>query len=422
MDKGSVVIKKSFPCAGLITLSGAKNASLPIVAASALTGAGTILHNVPVELKDIQVLLAVLREMGIEWHVVEHDLYIDGVGQIHGYASEIAGNIRSGLILLPIFSILCGYSSIPVPGGCKLGDRKYDILLETLAKMGAIVKEEEGRIEINLADKFKGIDTSFHIATTIGSENVILAACLAEGDTVARNANTRPEVIDLENFLNCAGANITHETRKLKIHGVKKLHSCEYKIMTDRHEAVSYMIFAAMHRGEICIKNFDLKYVNEDVELLRRIGVSIYEWGDDVYVSAKGKDLKPFSMVTYPYPGINSDMQPLFAALAATISGESIITDTRFVDRFQYVEEFKKFGIDIVNYENCAIIHGGKELHGAEVTALDLRAGAAVTFLGSVASGRTIVHNFYQVERGYASIIRKMHGLGIIMSEMENDQ
>ena len=417
MENEVVRIEHADSMIGEISLSGAKNASLPIVAATALTGAGTLVHNVPFELKDIQVLLNVMSDMGVKWHSCKHDLYIDSVNAIDGFASEDAGKIRSGLILLPIFASLCGRASIPIPGGCKLGDRKYDILLDCIRKMGADVVEKNDRISVSIENKFKGIDTSFHIATTIGSENIILAGCLANGETVARNANTRPEVIDLANFLNKSGASISHKTRILTIKGVKELGCSEYEVMADRHEAVSYMILAAMHRGELCIRNFNLEYIKEDVELLRRIGVSIYEWGNDVYVSAKNKELKPFSMVTYPYPGINSDMQPLFAALAATIPGESIITDTRFTERFQYVDEFKKLGIDITNYENCAIIQGGKMLTGTNVTAIDLRAGAALTFLGTLADGVTIVDNFYQVERGYANIIQNFHKLGINILE-----
>ncbi len=404
---------------GEIGLSGAKNASLPIVAAAALSGAGTVLHNVPTEMRDIQVLISVLREMGVDITLIGNDVAINSVSVISGDAPEDAGKIRSSLILLPIFLALCGHASIPAPGGCNLGDRKYDILLDTLEKMGATFDDINNKISANNHNGFIGTDMTFHIATTIGSENAVLAGVLAQGITVVRNANTRPEVVDLINFLNLAGADINHLTRYIKVAGVKRLHSCNYTVMSDRHEAVSYMILAAMLRGELCIRNFSLRYIQEDVELLRRIGVKIFEWGNDVYVSAQACELKPFSMVTYPYPGINSDMQPLFAALATTIPGESIITDTRFTERFQYVEEFKKLGADIVNYENCAIIQGGKALQGTLVNALDLRAGAALTFLGTVAEGVTRVDNFYQVERGYANIIEKMVSLGLVVEAVE---
>ena len=177
------------------------------------------------------------------------------------------------------------------------------------------------------------------------------------------------------------------------------------------------MILAAMLRSEIMIHDLTLQYIQEDVTLLRQIGVDIFEWGGNVYVSAKNKNLKPFSMATSPYPGINSDMQPLLAALACTIEGESIVTDTRFTQRFQYVDEFKKFGLDIVNYENCAVIHGAKTISGANVFATDLRAGAALTFLGCWANGITTVDNYYQTLRGYVGILEKLKSLGVSIEE-----
>ena len=242
---------------------------------------------------------------------------------------------------------------------------------------------------------------------------VILAAVLAKGKTIIKNANTRPEVIDMIDFLNAMGADISYKTRYIEIKGVNELHGGEYTIIKDSHEAVSYMIFAAMMRSEIMIKDFDLRFIDEDVTLLRQIGADVFEWGNNVYASAKGKILKPFSMATSPYPGINSDMQPLLAALACTIEGESIITDTRFTERFQYVEEFRKFGFDIVNYENCAVVHGTNSIQGTDVYATDLRAGAALTFLGCWADGITHIDNYYQTLRGYVGIIDKLRSLGV---------
>lgn len=177
------------------------------------------------------------------------------------------------------------------------------------------------------------------------------------------------------------------------------------------------MILASMLRSEIMIKDFNLDFIQEDTALLRSIGVDVFEWGNNVYVSAKNKKLKPFSMATSPYPGINSDMQPLFAALACTIEGESIVTDTRFTERFQYVEEFKKFGFDIVNYENCAVIHGCSRKSGTSVYATDLRAGAALTFLGCWCDGETTIDNYYQTLRGYVGIVEKLNQLGVNIYE-----
>ncbi len=416
-----VSVRKNKPLFGKISLSGAKNSALPILTAAPLCGEGTVLRNVPENLKDVQVLTNVLNKMGVEIRLENGCAYIGKVSPADGQAPEEAGNIRYSLLLLPLFLNLCGKASIPNPGGCKLGDRKYDILLDTLSRIGYTVTESENKIEAIKNGNLTPLNILFHTATTIGSENAALASLFVKGTAEVQNANTRPEVLDLVNFLNAAGADIAYHTRAMHITGVEKLHSCEYTIMQDRHEALSYMILAAMCRGEVCIKNFSTEYIKEDVELLRRIGVGIFEWGNNVYVTAKDRELHPFSMVTYPYPGINSDMQPLLAALAATISGESIITDTRFTERFQYVSEFQKMGIDIVNYENCAIIQGGKPIKGCAVRALDLRAGAALTFLGAVAEGTTTIDNYYQVERGYEDIVGKMSSLGVDISRVGED-
>lgn len=404
---------------GGINLSGSKNAALPLVVAACLCSEPVILHNMPVELNDIKVIISVLRDIGFNIEVNGHSVTVsyDPGKPIKSVVPEEAAKIRSTLLFLPLLLQLTGEVDNRLPGGCNLGNRKYDILLDTLRELGAQVEEEETGIKGSLNGKFKGNDLSFHIATTIGSENAVLAAVLSEGKTTIKNANTRPEVIDLIDFLNAMGADITYSTRYIEVNGVEKLHGGEYTVIKDSHEAVSYMILATLMRSEIRINDFDLRFIKEDVDLLRSIGAEIFEWGGNVYVSAKDKELKPFSMATSPYPGINSDMQPILAALACTVEGESIITDTRFTERFQYVDEFRKFGFDIVNYENCAIIHGGKRVKGVPVYATDLRAGAALTFLGIWADGETTIDNYYQTLRGYVNIIDKLQSLGVDIVE-----
>ncbi len=404
---------------GSIDLSGAKNAALPLLVAACFCSKTVTLRNMPVELNDVKVLISILREIGYEILVEDHNISIKNPAEsiVTSCIPEEAGRIRYSLLLLPLLLHQTGKVEDPAPGGCKLGDRKYDIHIESLRKLGANVVEEEGKIKGKLQGKFKGNELLFHIATTSGSESAILCAVLAEGKTIIKNANTRPEVIDMINFLNAMGADITYKTRYIEINGVKELSGGEYTVIKDSHEAVSYMILAAMMRSEIMIKDFNLDFIQEDATLLRQIGVDIYEWGGNVYVSAKKKSLLPFSMATSPYPGINSDMQPLLAALACTIEGESIVTDTRFNERFQYVDEFKKFGFDIVNYENCAVIHGSKMIEGTSVFATDLRAGAALTFLGCWAKGYTYIDNYYQTQRGYVGIIDKLRCLGVNVDE-----
>ena len=403
---------------GEIELSGAKNAALPLLVAACFCKNTVTLNNMPTELNDVKVLISILQEIGYCIQVKDHTVTITKPEdtELNHIIPESASEIRYSLLLLPLLLCQTGRVVDPIPGGCKLGNRKYDIHIESLEKLGATIEENGNYIFGYLENGFVGNELLFRIATTSGSESAILAAVLAEGKTIIKNANTRPEVVDMINFLNAMGAKIEYKTRYIEIEGVKELHGGEYTIIKDSHEAVSYMILAAMMRSEIMIKDFNLKFVNEDVTLLRQIGVDIFEWGGNVYVSARNKTLTPFSMATSPYPGINSDMQPLLAALACTIEGESIITDTRFTERFQYVEEFKKFGLDIVNYENCAVIHGVKTVRGATVYATDLRAGAALTFIGCWAEGCTYIDNYYQTLRGYVGIINKLCSLGVIVN------
>lgn len=414
-----ITVKGANKIFGEIELSGSKNAALPLIVAACMCSEPVTLHNMPVELNDIKVIIAVLQDIGFDIEVKGHSIFVsrDINKTLKTTVPEEAAKIRSSLILLPLLLCLVGEVNNTLPGGCNLGNRKYDILLDSLSAMGAEITEEETCIKGKLNGKFKGEDLTFRIATTIGSENAVLAAVLSGGKTTIKNANTRPEVIDLIDFLNAMGADIRYSTRYIEVNGVDRLHGGEYTVIKDSHEAVSYMILATLMRSEIRIKDFDLRFIKEDVDLLRSVGAEIFEWGNDVYVSAKGKTLQPFSMATSPYPGINSDMQPLLAALACTIDGESIITDTRFTERFQYVEEFRKFGFDIVNYENCAIIHGGKRVNGTSVYATDLRAGAALTLLGIWADGETTIDNYYQTLRGYVNIVEKLQSLGVEIFE-----
>lgn len=415
-----ISIRKADGIAGDINISGAKNASLPIIVAACLADGEVRLTNVPVELNDVQVLVAVLKELGFFIDQDGHELLFRNslIQHVNSHVSTEASKIRSSLLLLPLLLSLNGQVVNPLPGGCNLGDRKYDIHLDLLQKMGAQIIDNGEVIAGNLKGRFHGADLSFHIATTSGSESAILAAVKSKGITRVRNANTRPEVLDLINFFNGLGAKITYSTRYIEIEGVDSLSGGTYDILPDSHEAMSYIILAAMARGELKVNSFDGRYLVEDLELMERIGVEVFRWQGDLYVSARNRELKPFSMATSPYPGINSDMQPLLAALATTIPGESIITDTRFNNRFQYVDEMRKLQADIVNYENCAIVQGGKPLRGTDLYATDLRAGAALTFLACVADGESTVDNFYQVERGYADIIGKLKHLGANLADM----
>jgi len=396
---------------GMVELCGAKNAALPILVGAILSEEEVLLKNVPVLLEDIKVMLALFKELGAQVIVEGSTVRICGKGiSKWSLPLELTGKIRSSLLLLGLLLAKMGKARISLPGGCAIGDRKFDLHIDGLRALGCQMDVGNDYI-YGEVEKLRGAEIEFYLPTTTGTENIILAACFAEGKTVLKNANTRPETIDMCRFLNSMGARITVSNRVIEIEGVDSLKGTEYTIMSGIDEAVTYIIAVGVTGGEIVIKNFSLEFIKSDVEYLRKAGIEIFEWGSSVYVSAKEK-IQPFDMFTAPYPGVNSDMQPLFAALALKAIGESTITDTRFMDRFQYVQEFKKFGVDIEAYGNCAVVRGDKPIKGTKVKAVDLRGGIAVVIVGLAADGVTEVENIYQINRGYQQIEKKLKELG----------
>lgn len=399
---------------GTIDLSGSKNATLPIMVASCLCDEKITLTHVPMALRDVQVLLGILQDIGFCIGQADNESLIydpQHNSDLSWYVSDKGSNIRYSLLLLSLLLQKCGNVQVTKPGGCNFGERKYDIHLDSLRKMGAEILEDENYIRGTLKDAFNGRKLLFHTATTSGTENILIAASKAHGNTIVENAHTCPEVQDLMHFLRYMGSHIEYRTRYINIEGVSKLTGGAYTIMSDKDEAITYMILAAITRGSIRIRNFTTHNLRSEVNLLREIGVTIEEREGDILVDATNRTLHPFHLSTAPYPGI-VDAQPLFAALAMTIEGESIITEMRHMGRFQYVEEFRKFGADIDHYYNCVIIRGGSPLHGARVIAPDLRAGAALMLLGCVAKGETVIENEVQIERGYSSMVEKMNQVG----------
>jgi len=414
------LVERADKVLGEVRLSGSKNAALPMIVAACLPKDDVILHNVP-NLNDVKVLVSILSELGFKIEFLNPSTlrFINSNAKaISSTVSSESNKIRYSLLLLSLLLKKNGEVELPKPGGCNIGDRRYDIHLDSLEKMGAIIDEDDLIIHGKLREGFVGKELLFHTATTSGTENVLIAACIAKGKTVINNAHTRPEIQDFVNFLNRMGAKINYRTRRIEVIGVDELHGCEYTIMNDRDEAVTFMALAGITRGEIVIRDFNTSSIQTDTMLLRNSGMDIFVWGQDTYISAKNRTLGPISLTTGPYPGI-ADMQTIFAALACKSEGESIITDVRFSKRFAFVNEFKKFGIDIDNFSNTAVIRGTDHIRGSRVIATDLRAGAALMLLGCVAEGKTIVENSYQIGRGYVDIVNKMNALGCKVKQID---
>jgi UDP-N-acetylglucosamine 1-carboxyvinyltransferase len=396
---------------GEVELSGAKNAALPVLFGSLITDKIVKLHNVPVLMEDIKVAIEIMRSIGAIVDADGNSLTIDPSGiKDPALPLELVSRIRYSLLLLSAFLNRFGRVELPFPGGCDIGTRKFDLHIKGLQDLGAKMEVTDNGI-FGSVDKLRGTEIEFYLPTTSGTENIMIGACLAEGRTVIRNANTRPEIQDFAGFLNGMGADIKISSRFIEINGVESLGGTEHTIMKGGDEAMTFMIAAGMTGGDIMIKDYNLDHVMVDAEYLRGSGMDIFEWGDSVYVSGK-KGIQPFDMFTAPYPGVNSDMQPLFAALALRAPGESTITDQRFTDRFAYVKELKSFGAEINHYGNCAVVSGGRELKGAYVKATDLRGGVAEILVGMISEGETTIENVYQIDRGYELIEEKLKPLG----------
>jgi len=410
-------INRSSGLKGTVSPSGAKNAALPILIGSMLCDGEITLENVPLKLMDVSVVIRMLEKMGAEFEINHANRTVVKKKSIttNRIPQEEATKIRYSLLLLAVLLQKFGEVYLPVPGGCDIGTRKYDLHLMGLRSLGADVEESETGINGVLpGGRFSGSEVWFTIPTTSGTENIVLAACLAEGPTVINNAHTRPEVLDFISFLRTMGANITTGNRQVAVNGCKSLRGdSTYTIMNDSHEAMTFMIAASVAGGDITVTDHRLfDFLNADIEALKSTGVSVEKTPAGINVSSDGTGLKGFSIFTGPYPGINSDMHPLFSAMALGCRGNSDITDRRFTDRFQYISEMARMGASIDVTGNRAEIIGPQQLHGAEVTALDLRCGAALVVAAMLAEGKTVVDNIYQIDRGYESIETKLASLG----------
>ena len=397
---------------GSVRLSGAKNAALPILVASILADEDVVLTNVPTALKDVQTTLEILESIGAKVIIEQDRVIINGKGMSRKPPSDLCSRIRSSLVFLGALLAKFGWSEVAAPGGCKIGQRKFDLHLQGLRDLGADVVCVEDTIRARNNRGLFGTEIALYLPTTTGTQNIVFGALAAKGTTLIKNANTRPENQDFFEFLNKMGARIRYGNRVVEVEGGAKLHGAEHQIMAGTDEMITYVIMVAATGGEIQIENASLRHEPISVRHLRDSGVEIFEWGDSVFVSAKNRALKPVDIATAPWPGINSDLQPLFSVYAAACSGESSITDMRFTDRFQYVEGLKKFGIAIEAYGNCAVVRGGHPLSPANVEATDLRGGAAMVTAALMADGTSEIGNIYQIDRGYERIEQKLAGVG----------
>jgi len=413
MDK--IIIQGSGPLSGEIRISGAKNAALPILAATLLSETPVTIGNVP-HLHDITTTMSLLGRMGVQLIVDEKMRVEVDTSTIEEYYApyELVKTMRASILVLGPLLARFGKAEVSLPGGCAIGSRPVDIHLKGLEAMGAKIRVENGYIHAE-AEKLKGARIVLDVVTVTGTENLMMAATLAEGTTILENAAREPEVSDLAHFLNKLGAKITGiGTDTLVIEGVESLsgNGLVYDILPDRVEAGTYLVAAAATGGKVKLKDVDPSVLDIVLAKLEEAGAKITTGEDWIELDMEGKKAKAVSLKTAPYPGFPTDMQAQFLVLNCMAEGTSIVTETIFENRFMHVHELKRMGVNINLEGNTAVCVGVDRMQGATVMATDLRASASLVIAGLMAKGETIIERIYHIDRGYECIEEKLALLG----------
>jgi UDP-N-acetylglucosamine 1-carboxyvinyltransferase len=410
MDK--IVIEGGVSLRGTVKVSGSKNAALPIIASCILTGGWHRLKHVP-RLRDIQTIETIMSDMGIALREEGGALLVNSDGlKEHEASYELVKTMRASVLLLGPLLARLGKAKISMPGGCAIGARPINLHLKALAAMGVEMYLEGGYINAKV-DRLKGADIFFDIPTVTGTENVMIAAVKAEGETILRNAAKEPEVCDLADMLRGMGAHIEGDgTDTIVIHGVKSLRPTEHTIIPDRIESGTYMIAAAITKGDIKIDGCRPEHLSAVIEKLQSVGTDVEVTTNGLHV--KGSEtIASVDLKTMPFPGFPTDLQAQFMALMCVAKGSSIIKETIFEKRFIHVSELKRMGADIEITDNQALVRGRDHLLAAPVMATDLRASASLVLAGLVAKGgKTEVNRIYHLDRGYEALEKKFQNLG----------
>ncbi|SDJ89892.1 UDP-N-acetylglucosamine 1-carboxyvinyltransferase [Natronincola ferrireducens] len=407
-----IVVEKSQPLKGTVRVSGAKNSVLPILAATLLATEKCVLEDVP-PLRDVDVICEVLTSLGADVKRVNREQIDIRANAIDNYEApyELVRKMRASFLVMGPLLARMGKARISMPGGCAIGTRPIDLHLKGFKALGAEITLGHGFVEAK-ADKLIGNKIYLDFPSVGATENIMMAAVLAEGQTIIENAAEEPEITDLANYLNKMGAQIKGAgTDTIKIMGVERLTGTTHTVIPDRIEAGTYMVAAAMTGGNVLVDNVMADHLKPVIAKLREIDVELYEEGNGIRVIGP-KIPKAVDIKTLPYPGFPTDMQAQFMALLSVSKGTSVIIETVFENRFMHVSELKRMGADIKIEGRSAIIEGKRELTGAPVKATDLRAGAALILAGLVSDGITEISNIEHIERGYVDIEKKLRGLG----------
>ncbi len=412
-------IKGQIPLRGEVSVSGAKNAALPIMAAAVMTDEPVTLENVPF-IADTKNLVTILRQMNVKVEYLDrHTLRLDASGLRNGTVdSDEVRKMRASYYLLGALLGRFREATVAMPGGCNFGSRPIDQHIKAFEALGAEV--DAGEMVVMKADRLVGRKIFFDMVSVGATVNAMLAAVLAEGTTIIENAAKEPHIVDTASFLNSMGADIKGAgTDIIRIQGVEKLRGSEYCIIPDQIEAGTYMVAAAATRGTVTVNNVIPQHLDCISAKLREMGVIVENGESSVRVVAENASFKPIMVMTQVYPGFPTDMQPQITALLSMTPGTNVVNETVYDDRFRYIPELVKMGAQINVSGRMAFVEGVRALHGARVTAMDLRAGAAMVIAGLAAEGETLVDNIALIDRGYEKLAEKLVRLGASIERAE---
>lgn len=418
------IVENSGALRGEVTISGAKNSVLPILAATLLSDEECEIGNVP-DLQDVRILSSLLASMGaeVERKVKEHTIKVKAENIITSHApEELVKMMRASILVMGPLLARTGVAKVDLPGGCAIGERPVELHFKGFRALGADIDISPSGLVTAKADKLVGANIYLDFPSVGATENIIMAATLAEGTTIIENAAQEPEIVDLANFINKMGGHIRGAgTDTIKIEGVKKLHSTEHSVIPDRIEAGTFMLAAAITRGSILIRNVLPNHIKPIIAKLRECGVEIFiNEEDGMLVRGDVTPLISTDIKTLPYPGFPTDIQSPFMTFLTTVQGRSVVMETVFENRYMHVLELNSMGARIKTEGKCAIVDGNQKLHGSNVIATDLRAGAAMVLAGLVAEGETVVEHIYHIERGYENFEEKLRGLGAKIKRVED--
>ena len=406
-----IIVKKSNPLKGSVKIDGAKNAVLPIIAATLLAKGKSVIKDVP-NLRDVHVISDLLRHLGAEVEYEGKTLTVDATNITTCEAPyELVRKMRASFLVMGPLLSRFNHTKISMPGGCAIGTRPIDLHLKGFKCLGADVEIDHGFVEAK-TEKLKGSKLYLDFPSVGATENIMMAACLAEGTTIIENAAEEPEIVDLANFLNEMGADVKGAgTNTIRIKGVKELKGAEHTVIPDRIEAATYMVAAAMTKGDIVIENVLMEHLKPVTAKLKEAGCKIIELENAVRVIGP-ETLKPIDIKTLPHPGFPTDVQAQFMAMLTIAKGTGVVIETVFENRYMHVAEFNRMGANIKIEGRTAVVKGVDQLYGAKVNATDLRAGAALILCGLIAEGDTEIGEIYHIQRGYVDIDKKITALG----------